>query len=98
LRLEIDMIHPHAVRISAKHSEKRLLRHLPRLAVGCVKLGRILYRGAEKRLQAVIPIRQPTERNLALSILNAVRHSSSSANKSGELLGMTGHARLSAAC
>jgi hypothetical protein len=32
---------------------------------------------AEKTLQAVIPIRQPTERNLALSVFNAVRDSSS---------------------
>jgi hypothetical protein len=38
------------------------------------------------------------ERNLALSIFNAVRDSSSSANKNGGLLGMTGQTGSSAAC
>ena len=43
----------------------------------------------------VIPIPQSRERNLALSVFNAVRDSSSSAIKSGGLLGMTRKAELS---
>ncbi len=45
--------------------------------------------------QAVIP---SGARNLALSIFNAVRDSSSSANKNGGLLGMTGQTGFPAAC
>jgi methionine synthase II (cobalamin-independent) len=69
---------------------------------------------AEKPLQAVIPspfavilsgakdlrisLRVNSARNLALSIVNAVRDSSSSANKNGGLLGMTGQTGFSATC
>jgi hypothetical protein len=59
---------------------------------------------AEKALQAVIPsgvLDRPVQggaRNLALSIFNPVRDSSSSANKNGGLLGMTGQTGFSAAC
>jgi hypothetical protein len=53
---------------------------------------------AEKPFQGVIPIRQPTERNLALSVFNAMRDFSSSATKNGGLLGMTGRRGFSAAC
>jgi len=42
-----------------------------------------------KPLRSVIPIRQPKERNLALSIFNAVQDSSPSATKNGGLLGIT---------
>ena len=49
-------------------------------------------------MKPVIPIRQPTERNLALSILKAMRDSSSSATKNGGLLGMTAETDSSAAC
>jgi hypothetical protein len=69
---------------------------------------------AGKSLQAVIPspfavilsgakdlrvsLRVNSARNLALSVFNAVRDSSSSANENGGLLGMTGQTGFSAAC
>jgi hypothetical protein len=45
-----------------------------------------------------ISLRVNSARNLALSIFNPVRDSSSSANKNGGLLGMTGQTGFSAAC
>jgi len=45
-----------------------------------------------------ISLRVNSARNLALSIFNAVRDSSSSANKNGGLLGMTGQTGFPAAC
>jgi hypothetical protein len=47
----------------------------------------------EKRLQAVIP---SEARNLALSTFKAMQDSSSSTNKNGGLLGMTGYKGFSA--
>jgi hypothetical protein len=45
-----------------------------------------------------ISLRVNSARNLALSIFNPVPDSSSSANKNGGLLGMTGQTGFSAAC
>jgi hypothetical protein len=55
---------------------------------GCIRHPRLTSL-CENLLRSVIPIRQPTERNLALSIFEAVQDSSSSATKNGGLLGMT---------
>ena len=49
-----------------------------------------------KNLRSWLRVNSAT--NLALSIFNAVRDSSSSANKNGGLLGMTGQTGFSAAC
>jgi hypothetical protein len=57
----------------------------------------VVERAAERPFQAVIPIPQARERNLALSVFKAMRDSSSSANKNGGLPGMTGQMGFSAA-